>query len=44
MGQIIQTSCKIGSLKNLGPPSLNCRNIKALRKELPNHAEYTEVQ
>ena len=41
--QIIETFCKIGSPQKLGPPSLNCRNLKTLRKALLNHAEFLEI-
>ena len=42
--QIIQTFCKIGYPKKLGSPSLICRNLRTLRKVLPNHAEYIEMK
>ena len=42
--QIIQTFRKIGSLQKLDTLSLISRNFKALRKILPNHAEYIEMQ
>ena len=42
--QIIQTFCKIGSPKKLGPPSLIWGNFRTLRKVLLNHAEYIEMQ
>ena len=41
--KIIQTFCKIGSPQKLGPPSLICRNLETLRKELLNHAECIKV-
>ena len=34
--QIIQTSCKIGSPRKLGHPSLICRNLKTLREVVVN--------
>ena len=42
--QIIQTFCKIGSPKKLGPPSLICRNFKTMRKPFLIHAEWTEIE
>ena len=41
--QIIQNFCKIGSPQKLGPRSLICRNFKALKKVLLNHAECIEI-
>ena len=41
--QIIQTFCKIGSPKKLGPSSLICRNFKTLRKVLLNHPECIHI-
>ena len=41
--QIIQTFFKIFSPQKLGPLSLICRNVKALRKVLLNHAECIEI-
>ena len=41
--QKFQTFCKIGSSEKLGPPSLICRNFKALRKVILNHAESIEI-
>ena len=42
--QIIQTFCKIGTPEKLGPPSMISRNSKTLRKVLPNHAKYIEME
>ena len=41
--QIIQTFWKIGSSRELDPPSLICRNLKTLSKVHLNHAEYIEI-
>ena len=41
--QIIQTFSKIGSPQKLAPPSLICRNFKALRKAFLIDAEWTEI-
>ena len=41
--QIIQTFYKIGSLKELGPPSLICRNMKTLREVLMNHIKCIKI-
>ena len=41
--KIIQTFCKDGSPKKLGPPSLICKNLKTLKKVLLSHAECIEM-
>ena len=40
--QIIQTFCKIGSPKKLGPPSLISRNLKTLKEALLNDTKCIE--
>ena len=41
--KIIQTFCKIGSTKKLGPPSLIWRNFKTVRRVPLNHVECIEI-
>ena len=41
--EIILIVRKICSRQKLGPPSVICRNIKALKKVLMNQAEMTEI-
>ena len=41
--QIIQTFCKIGSLKKIPHSSLITRNFKTLREVLLNHAKCIEI-
>ena len=36
---MIQAFCEVVSTQKFGIPSLICKNIKALRKVLLNHAE-----